>query len=106
MAKSDSRDLPLLDWSYYGPYRGQPGHKVAGPSQDAATKIAPRSARLRRVVLDLYMRVGPMSADEYADRIGQSILSIRPRVSELVRAGELEDAGRRGRNGRGSSVTV
>jgi hypothetical protein len=89
-------------------YPAYPGAKREGTSQDAADDIAPRAPTLRRATLAVYQagHEVELTADEAAAVMGQSILAIRPRVTELVRLGELEDTGRRRRNASGKFAVV
>jgi hypothetical protein len=73
----------------------------------AADEIAERAPVLRDLVL-LAIRhsdVG-LTADEAAAAIGISILSIRPRVSELAKLAEITDSGDRRRNQSGKLAIV
>jgi hypothetical protein len=47
-----------------------------------------------------------MTADEIAAQLGCSILSVRPRVSELNVGGEIEQTGARRKNASGMTATV
>jgi hypothetical protein len=89
-------------------YPDVPGFKVAGPSQDAAEKITGRAAQLRASVLTVFRNCYPQgrTADEVAEAMDLSILSVRPRVSELHRAGSLADTGARRKNASGMTATV
>lgn len=44
---------------------------------------------------DALRRFGPSTADELAEKMRASILTIRPRVSELARDGKITDTGAR-----------
>jgi predicted HTH transcriptional regulator len=78
-------------------YPTTPGHKgtdtskVAAPRRDTAAKI-------RQQVLEEFQSSGPMTADECAERMRMSILTIRPRCSELKLTNCLADTGIRRRN--------
>ncbi len=89
-------------------YPDAPGFKAHGPSEAAADKIASHATVLRASVLEAYRTLYPqgMTADEIAKELDLSILSIRPRVSELHRNGELTDTGARRRNESGMTATV
>lgn len=89
-------------------YPDSPGFKAPGPSREAAEKIAPSAQLLRAAVLQKYERRYPegYTADEVAAELKQSILSIRPRVSELHRAGMLIDTLQRRKNESGMTATV
>ena len=64
------------------PYRdGLPGHKENTTSRLAAQRMT-KAATLREKVLAA-IKAEPRTADEIAAVLGESILSIRPRMSEL-----------------------
>jgi hypothetical protein len=89
-------------------YPDAPGFKVAGPSEAAAEKITSRAAAMRATVLRLFQDRYPqgMTADEASTELNLSVLSIRPRVSELHRSGSLADSGSRRKNSSGMTATV
>ena len=83
------------------------GYKVAGPSQDAAKSVASTATKLRATVLaQIAACPGGATADEIAGQLNVSILSVRPRCSELKRNGQIEPTGARRRNASGMSATV
>lgn len=96
------------------PLRGQtqypdlPGFKAAGgASQDAAATIAPRVPRLRGIVLAAFHEApAGLTADEVAAVVDLPVLSVRPRVAELHRLGEIQPTEKRRRNTSGMSATV
>jgi len=87
-------------------YPATPGYRASAPdtSRDAARSVD--AGRLRGMVLDTLRRTGPMTADEVADALGESVLSIRPRVTELKRFGAIFDTGKRRANRSGKSACV
>jgi hypothetical protein len=89
-------------------YPGAPGFKAFGPSEEAVTRIAPTAAAMRATVLQVYPNTYPqgLTADEVATALNLSVLSVRPRVSELRRAGSLTDTGSRRKNQSGMTATV
>ncbi len=89
-------------------YPDAPGFKASGPSEVAADKIAGRAAQMRVTVLTTFRNCYPQgrTADEIAAALNLSVLSIRPRVSELHRAGSLADTGQRRKNTSGMTATV
>lgn len=87
-------------------YPNHPGAKVAGPSQDAADNMAEHAPTLRARVDGLFEAGEDLTADECAAALGEDILSVRPRVSELKRMGRIEDAGRRRCNKSGMTATA
>jgi predicted HTH transcriptional regulator len=87
--------------AHYPHHAGYKEH--GGTSQEAAEKTDAK--KLRAIVLrELTRRAG--TADELAERLGLSILSVRPRVSELVRLGKAVKTGQRRRNASGHSAAV
>lgn len=82
------------------------GFKVAGPSKESARSTPARILQSR--VLQYFHDNGAdgLTADECAEGLSESILSVRPRLSELRRAGILIDSGLRRKNFSGKSATV
>ncbi len=88
-------------------YPDAPGFKVIGPSEDAAISIAARAPRIRDAVLDVIANnPAGITADEIASALGLSILTVRPRVSELHRLGEIRATGDRRCNSSGMTASV
>ena len=89
-------------------YPHEAGFKEPGAtSQDVAEAIerAGRAATLRRKVL-AYFEVFTGTADEAAAALGESILAIRPRCSELRGQGLIEPTGARRRSAGGRQAHV
>lgn len=86
-------------------YPFTPGAKAGGTSQDAADAMVGRSNVLRWRVLGI-LEIAAHTADEVAAIMGESILAIRPRVSELRRMGLIEDTGFRRANASGHTAIV
>lgn len=88
-------------------YPDAPGFKVSGPSEDAAAAIAPRAPRIRDAVLEVIATAAaPVTADEVAGVLRLSILTVRPRVSELYRMGEIRRASDRRCNASGMTAST
>ncbi len=88
-------------------YPDAPGFKVAGPSEDAALIMRGSAAKLRASVLARIRECpGGATADEIAAHLELSVLSVRPRVSELKRAGKIKQTGARRKNESGMTATV
>lgn len=87
-------------------YPDRPGFKVRGTSRVAADRIAPHATSLRDRVLAFLQANFPKAytADEISDHVGASILSTRPRVTELRRAGLIEPTEERRQNMSGMSA--
>lgn len=76
-------------------------------SQAAALSMVRDAPRLRAAVLAVLERhPGGLTSDEIAGELGESVLSIRPRVTELKQAGQLEDTGERRANRSGRTAAV
>lgn len=86
-------------------YPNEPGYKRDGTSAEAADAVRPTSLLLRAQVL-LQLQRMPLTADECAARMNRSILSVRPRFSELERLGHVRDSGERRRNASGHRAIV
>lgn len=86
-------------------YPDTPGFKADGPSAEAADHAASAAATLRAQALAL-LRTRSLTADEIAAALGRSVLSVRPRISELVTLGQVEDTGERRRNRSGRRASV
>lgn len=87
-------------------YPHAPGFKVGGPSQQAAVAETGRAAILRVRVLETIRERGQLTADQCAMFMGENILSIRPRFSELLKQNKIADTGERGKNESGHSATI
>ena len=95
--------------------RPTPAQQVAGlslfeplpvnPRREAHEVIQARADTLRAAVLAALDRA-PMTADEVAAAIGESVLAIRPRVAELHQAGAIYNTSERRPNLSGRLATV
>ena len=91
-------------WSY--PNRA--GAKERTTSLEAAHRIEAkgRARTLRKMVLEWFSYDHESTADEVAEQLGEDILAIRPRVTELHKQGWLEHTGQRRKNASGASAHV
>jgi predicted ArsR family transcriptional regulator len=88
-------------------YPNEPGSKDLDTSRLAAEQIATQAPLLRRRCLTaLRARAAGATADEIAADLGLSILSVRPRFSELRQQGLILDTGVRRANESGCSAKV
>lgn len=86
-------------------YPDRPGFKAGGTSEEAADAIAGKAKTLRvRVLGEIASEPSGLSADAVARRLGESVLSVRPRVSELRRAGEIRPGIDRVKNASGMNA--
>jgi hypothetical protein len=90
-AMDNARQSELFD-NLPAPYPASPGYKVEGTSMQAAFAIASHAKTVRGAVLREYVKAypRPMTADMVARLLNESILTVRPRVTELKRDGLLE----------------
>ena len=88
-------------------YPTAPGFKTTTPETSAlaAAQIAARSGDLRGGVL-LILKNKNCTADEVADQLGESVLSVRPRLSELRAMGKIIPTPYRHKNASGHSAVV
>lgn len=89
-------------------YPMNPGYKEHSTSKEAATKIASRSRQLREKTLDTIKRKSSYGAtpEEVAEILNESILSIRPRFTELKIMKLIFDSGERRKNNFNSNTKV
>jgi predicted ArsR family transcriptional regulator len=85
-------------------YPHAPGFQPTDTSIDAAERVD--ATTLRIAVLRTLALYGPMTADQCAHRLGESVLAIRPRFTELKIMGRLIDTGQRERNQSGRRAIV
>lgn len=87
-------------------YPHAPGAQDRDTSRAAAEQASETAPQLRSRALAVLERSKGLTADEVAGRLGLSILSIRPRVTELARLGKVRDSGVRRRNASGRNAIV
>ena len=80
-------------------------HHAPATSHEAGAKAALGAEAVRASLLALY-RDGDYTADEAATRLGLDVLSVRPRVTDLAREGELVATGRTRPNVKGNACRV
>jgi predicted ArsR family transcriptional regulator len=88
------------------PYAEKIGFKGGITSAEAAEKTAPIAENYRARVLSEITKTGGSTADEIAAALRASILTVRPRVSELHKAGRIRDTGARRANSSGHRAVV
>ena len=86
----------LTQAMFNGVYPHIAGFTEPTTSKAAATAIERKgkAATLRTKVLTA-LELWNLTADEAAERLGESVLSIRPRVTELAAQGKIEKTGQR-----------
>lgn len=97
----------LFDYQPPRRYPEAPGFKEQDTSRKAAESMRDSAPLLRQKVLDL-VRAHPdgLTPDEAADRLCLSVLSVRPRFTELKAKGRIRDTGVRRKNSSGRSAKV
>jgi len=100
--------MNALQRSLFPPeYPARPGYKYRATSAQAAVAMEPHVPTLRDRCLRVLREHGPRTADEVAALIGESILAVRPRITELARQRKVVDTGIRRQNavsGKGAIV--
>lgn len=76
-------------------YPEAPGFKARDTSEDASIGIEPKARGLRARVYDA-LRLGPATPEDIAERLGEPVHNIRPRITELSARNMVEDSGERG----------
>jgi len=97
-----------FDFDFNGKYPNAPGfknRKNGAPSKLAAESMRSIAPTLRQRCLEAIKTI-PMTADEVAEHLDKSILSIRPRMAELAKLKKIEDSGQRRINESGKAATV
>lgn len=94
----------------YGRYPNEPGWKEPTTSRDAARQVAGDAALLRERVFTAIAAAGArgITADQAAAAVERSVLSVRPRVTELAKADppRITPTGERRANESGMSARV
>jgi hypothetical protein len=80
------------------------GWREPTTSRDAANAVEPKAKRLRPLVIEDLLQHPASTADEVAARLGETVLSIRPRISELKTDCTIEKTGIKRRNESGLSA--
>ena len=93
-------------FAYRDHYPHAPGFKDDDTSREAAESIAPSAELLRERCYSALRENGPATADEVAGWLELSVLSTRPRFTELQRAGRICDTGERRKNASGRNAKV
>jgi hypothetical protein len=75
-------------------YPNEPGWKEGDTSREAAESMSLRAIRLRKLSYDFIRHHPEHTADEIANALDESILAIRPRISELRRMEYIRNHGR------------
>jgi hypothetical protein len=75
-------------------YPNEPGWKEGDTSREAAESMSLRAVMLRKRCYDMVRCYPSHTADEIADLIDESLLAIRPRISELRRMQLIRNQGR------------
>ena len=87
-------------------YPNSPGWRRTDTSREAAKATEGKAKTLQAACLEALRKCGPMTADEIATYLGEIILSIRPRLSELKELHAVSTTGARRKNKSGHGADV
>lgn len=99
----------MLDlFTHAAHYPQVPGYKRGGTSREAAVKIESKAKTLRQRCLNALEEAGPwgMTPDEIAAKLNETVLAVRPRLSELKGRGLAKENGLRRVNVSGLAADV
>ncbi len=88
------------------PYYNGTGYRPTDTSFAAADHAAGTSEQVRKKIVAAITSTGPMTADETARVLDLSVLTVRPRFTELRLTGKIRDTGRRRKNDSGRNAIV
>ena len=74
-------------------YPNTPGYKRLGTSSNAAAQMRGRAGTIRTRIMELLNTGHELTPDETADKLGLSVLAVRPRFSELLHDKRIEPTG-------------
>jgi len=100
-----SRIAEMMQPSAFEDYPTSPGYKETTTSKEAAKAISGRAEHLRDRAL-AHIANRPSTADEVAEAIGETVLAVRPRITELKQLGKIERTGERRANASGQKAHV
>lgn len=88
-------------------YPDRPGFKAKDTetSRVAADQMEKPAETIRRRCLEV-LRIEPLTADQVADALQLSVLTVRPRISELNKQGKIGPTVERRRNASGKRAVV
>lgn len=89
-------------------YPHEPGYQNTDTSLQAAIEMKPKAEVIRLRVLECLDWAGSQgrTPEEIAARIGETVLNVRPRCTELKEAGKIMDSGIRRKNENGKNTIV
>ena len=85
---------------------GLPGWKEPTTSRDAAHAMRGRSATLRDKILELLKHHAGLTPDEASELLGETVLAIRPRFTELSKMDLIETTGEKRANVSGMKAKI
>lgn len=107
MGEQVSLFVPTQHGEQPAPYPWGPAARATDTSQQAAVDMEPKVDTLRAKALEAIKSAADgLTADEVAAVLGESILAIRPRITELWKLGYLMQTTKRRKNQSGKSAIV
>lgn len=96
----------LFNWR--NEYPNQPGHRRRATSKAGADSVRAKAPTLRDQALAyiVKMNMWGATADECAEALDKSVLTIRPRVTELYKLGKIYASGTTRKNKSGVNAVV
>jgi hypothetical protein len=101
----DDRPFFMEDAPARPTYPETPGYRRRDTSKAAAASVAPKVGLLRDRVLAA-IKKRPSTADEIAVKLGETVLGVRPRTTELAKLEKIRDSGERRPNASGRMAIV
>ena len=102
----DGSALETYEFKRLAMYPDRPEYQPVKSIPKRAKAAAEKAPILRERMLALFSETSGLTADECAQRLGMTLLSIRPRLTELKRGNLIKDSGERRLNDAGRSVRV
>lgn len=87
-------------------YPHRAGWKKRNTARSAARSADQRKHSLQHAIITALRAMGPMTTDECAARLGEGVLTVRPRFSELSKQQKVSDSGERRPNASGRTAIV
>lgn len=108
-SKEEAREIVMADpnlFDYAARYPHKPGERQSETSKSAARAVGRRDKPLRDKILSLMASGEELTPDEAARLLGETVLAIRPRFSQLKKLGKIIPTGEERLNDSGLKADV